>query len=230
MDYAPMSPVGMLLGAGPVSRVVMIVLLAASVFTWVMILDGVYVLLRVSRARRALHEGGAPDVLWPILAAVQEAMETRLPGEAPKARRQRILSAARRATREFMSSARGGIGNLAIISSVGPFVGLFGTVWGIMSSFSGIAATQDTSLAIVAPGIAEALAATAYGLAAAIPAAIGYNRLGSAFARLGDELRLDMDRFCDAPSGFVTPDSVDAPLPARLPARLPASLPDGAAV
>ena len=78
--------------------------------------------------------------------------------------------------------------NLAVISSVAPFVGLFGTVWGIMSSFAAIAQAKDTSLATVAPGIAEALAATAYGLAAAIPASIGYNRIGAAFARLGQEM------------------------------------------
>ena len=77
-----------------------------------------------------------------------------------------------------------------MISSVAPFVGLFGTVWGIMTSFAGIAEAKDTSLAVVAPGIAEALAATAYGLAAAIPASVGYNRIGAAFraaaAELGD--------------------------------------------
>jgi biopolymer transport protein ExbB/TolQ len=87
-----------------------------------------------------------------------------------------------------MIDARDALPNLAIVSSVGPFVGLFGTVWGIMSSFAGIAATQETSLAVVAPGIAEALAATSYGLAAAIPAAIGYNRLGATIARLQDEI------------------------------------------
>jgi biopolymer transport protein ExbB/TolQ len=91
--------------------------------------------------------------------------------------------------REFMIDVRGDLPNLAIVSSVGPFVGLFGTVWGIMSSFQGIAATQETSLAVVAPGIAEALAATSYGLAAAIPAAIGYNRLGATIARLQDEIK-----------------------------------------
>jgi biopolymer transport protein ExbB len=78
--------------------------------------------------------------------------------------------------------------NLAVVSSVAPFVGLFGTVWGIMSSFAAIGQSQDTSLATVAPGIAESLAATAYGLAAAIPASIGYNRIGSAFGRLGQDM------------------------------------------
>jgi biopolymer transport protein ExbB len=84
--------------------------------------------------------------------------------------------------------AEGGLPNLAVISSVAPFVGLFGTVWGIMSSFAAIGQAQDTSLATVAPGIAESLAATAYGLAAAIPASIGYNRIGAAFARLGQDM------------------------------------------
>jgi biopolymer transport protein ExbB/TolQ len=66
---------------------------------------------------------------------------------------------------------------------------LFGTVWGIMVSFSAIADAKDTSLAVVAPGIAEALAATAVGLAAAIPATIGYNRLGASLARAGQDLQ-----------------------------------------
>ena len=72
---------------------------------------------------------------------------------------------------------------LAIIASVSPFIGLLGTVWGIMASFIGIADSRDTSLAVVAPGIAEALAATAYGLAAAIPASIGYNKLAASIGR-----------------------------------------------
>lgn len=76
---------------------------------------------------------------------------------------------------------RRGLSALATVANTAPFVGLFGTVWGIMTSFAGIAAAKDTSLAVVAPGIAEALAATAIGLAAAIPAAFAYNRLAAAF-------------------------------------------------
>jgi biopolymer transport protein TolQ len=77
---------------------------------------------------------------------------------------------------------------LATIGSVSPFVGLFGTVWGIMRSFTSIAATQNTTLAVVAPGIAEALFATAMGLFAAIPAVIGYNRLLYGIGRLEGRL------------------------------------------
>ena len=83
---------------------------------------------------------------------------------------------------------------LATVGSAGPFVGLFGTVWGIMRSFTGIAASNDTSLAVVAPGIAEALFATAIGLFAAIPAVIAYNRFSHAINRV--EARLG--RFADS--------------------------------
>ena len=91
----------------------------------------------------------------------------------------------RRRAREIIDREQAGLANLAVISSVAPFVGLLGTVWGIMTSFIGIAAAKDTSLAVVAPGIAEALAATAVGLAAAIPAAFAYNRLAAAFSAAG---------------------------------------------
>jgi biopolymer transport protein ExbB/TolQ len=77
---------------------------------------------------------------------------------------------------------------LATIGSAAPFIGLFGTVWGIMRSFMGIAATNDTSLAVVAPGIAEALLATGIGLVAAIPAVIAYNKLATALGRLAQRL------------------------------------------
>ena len=82
---------------------------------------------------------------------------------------------------------------LATVGSVAPFVGLFGTVWGIMRSFTGIAQQQNTSLAVVAPGIAEALFATAIGLFAAIPAVIAYNRFSHGINRI--EARLN--RFAD---------------------------------
>ncbi|MEC7576473.1 MAG: MotA/TolQ/ExbB proton channel family protein, partial [Pseudomonadota bacterium] len=74
------------------------------------------------------------------------------------------------------------------VGSTAPFIGLFGTVWGIMNSFSAIAATKDTSLAVVAPGIAEALFATALGLVAAIPAVIAFNVFSTNLNRYGDRL------------------------------------------
>ncbi len=84
---------------------------------------------------------------------------------------------------------------LATVGSTAPFVGLFGTVWGIMSSFQAIAASKNTSLAVVAPGIAEALFATALGLFAAIPAVIFYNKFAADSARLGQRLEQFADEF-----------------------------------
>ena len=84
---------------------------------------------------------------------------------------------------------------LATLGSAAPFIGLFGTVWGIMRSFAGIAAANNTSLAVVAPGIAEALFATAIGLFAAIPAVIAYNRLTHGLDRLEAKLGRFADRF-----------------------------------
>ena len=86
---------------------------------------------------------------------------------------------------------------LATVGSVAPFVGLFGTVWGIMRSFGAIAQAQNSSLAVVAPGIAEALFATAIGLFAAIPAVIAYNR----FSHTVNKLEASLSRFAD---GFHT--------------------------
>ena len=84
---------------------------------------------------------------------------------------------------------------LATIGSSSPFIGLFGTVWGIMTAFQGIAASKNTSLAVVAPGIAEALFATAVGLVAAIPAVIAYNKLTSDAGALGARLETFADEF-----------------------------------
>jgi biopolymer transport protein TolQ len=87
------------------------------------------------------------------------------------------------------------LGFLATVGSVSPFIGLFGTVWGIMNSFGAIAARHDTTLAVVAPGIAEALFATAMGLLAAIPAVIFYNRFVNDIARYGNRLDAFADEF-----------------------------------
>jgi len=87
-----------------------------------------------------------------------------------------------------MSSLERYLDFLATVGSTAPFIGLFGTVWGIMNSFQAIAQSHNTSLAVVAPGIAEALFATALGLFAAIPAVIAYNRFNSQVGRYGDRL------------------------------------------
>jgi biopolymer transport protein ExbB/TolQ len=188
MDHTSLSPLAMFLNAGPVGKVVMAMLLLASIWTWVLIVEGASAVIRIGRATREARAGGPVGLLEPIVAAGRESFALDLPDETVGEKRERIAENMSRAAREFLTRAEGGLPNLAVISSVAPFVGLFGTVWGIMTSFAGIAQSQDTSLAVVAPGIAEALAATAYGLAAAIPASVGYNRIGAAFSRLGQQV------------------------------------------
>src|SRR5690606_10271525 len=127
-------------------------------------------------------------LLVPVMKAGEEARRLQVPMETAGETRQRVGEAMRRAAQVLLSRLDGGLPSLAVISSVAPFIGLLGTVWGIMTSFASIADVNDTSLAVVAPGIAEALAATAIGLAAAIPASIGYNRLSSSMGRVAQML------------------------------------------
>jgi biopolymer transport protein ExbB/TolQ len=188
MDGLNISPVSLFIQAGLVGKSVILLLVLASVWCWVLIFEGLFSVSRLNRAVRGARGGQDNELIAPIARSGLEAATVNIAGEGPTDIRQRIVEAMNRAGRELLMRAEGGLPNLAIISSVSPFVGLFGTVWGIMVSFVGIAASKDTSLAVVAPGIAEALAATAFGLAAAIPATIGYNRIGAAFARSGQLL------------------------------------------
>ncbi len=185
-----LSPWGMFLGASPVVQAVMIGLALASVATWTIAIAKSFELASARRkARTALamledarslsqaaervgfSQGTAAVLVRAVLA------ETHQSADAPSrdglmdraaSRLERIEAAAGR------RMARG-TGILATIGSTGPFIGLFGTVWGIMTSFIGISRAQTTNLAVVAPGIAEALLATAIGLVAAIPAVVVYN-------------------------------------------------------
>ena len=105
---------------------------------------------------------------------------------------------------------------LATVGSTAPFVGLFGTVWGIMTSFQSIAASKNTSLAVVAPGIAEALFATALGLLAAIPAVIFYNKFSADSSRLGQRLEQFADEFA-----AIVSRQIDTRAPQQPPAQQP---------
>ena len=189
MQGLDLSPSGLFFSAGPIGKAVMTVLLIASIWCWVLIVEGVVSVVRLGWALRAAAAGHpAQTLLSSVFVAGEQEASRYFPGETSGEVRARVAEAMGRAASGLIGLAEGGLPNLAVISSVAPFVGLFGTVWGIMSSFAAIAQAQDTSLATVAPGIAEALATTAYGLAAAIPASIGYNRIGAAFARLGQAM------------------------------------------
>ena len=188
---------GLLLHADPVVQGVMALLLMASLACWAIIIEKSVVLARLSREARALTVlAAAGTVAAPegdslgstvLRAGLPEWREGRDVAETAGEFRDRLDRAMRAAVAMTLRRAEPGLPLLATIGSVSPFVGLFGTVWGIMHSFFGIAARQDTGLATVAPGIAEALFATAIGLVAAIPAVIAYNRCSVRLARIRQE-------------------------------------------
>ncbi|MFH1341575.1 MAG: tonB-system energizer ExbB [Pseudomonadota bacterium] len=190
-----MSPWSMFQSADVVVKAVMIGLAFASVVTWtIFIAKMIEMSLARRRLRKALRKIGEARSLAEAQFALG-AKEGVLPSLLAVAMREARLSAGissdagikERAASSFAEIVRAearrirlGMGLLATIGATSPFVGLFGTVWGIMNSFIGISKSQTTNLAVVAPGIAEALLATALGLVAAIPAVIIYNH----FARV----------------------------------------------
>jgi biopolymer transport protein ExbB/TolQ len=186
-----LAPFALFMQAGLVAKAVFLLLLAASIWCWVLIIEGVWGIGRLSRAVRAARTRGRvpmPALLAPTIEAGRRAAALAIAGETAGEFRTRVADCMHREAQILLARIEGGLPNLAVISSVAPFIGLFGTVWGIMVSFSSIGEAKDTSLAVVAPGIAEALAATAIGLVTAIPATIGYNRLGASLARAAQEL------------------------------------------
>lgn len=182
----------MFLNADVVVKIVMIGLLLASIGTWTVLIAKTIELGRARRRVRAAIEHlsdarglaearlalGASDPLASALLA-EATRELRLSSDVVviSGVKERVASSFAEIERAEGLSIRRGTGLLASVGSTGPFVGLFGTVWGIMNSFIGISKAQTTNLAVVAPGIAEALLATAVGLFAAIPAVLIYNHL-----------------------------------------------------
>jgi len=209
-DAATLSPVALFIQADWVVKLVMLGLLAASIWTWAIVF---MFWRRIGRTRREAEVferdfWKADDIDAFYKAHVdddQPAARVFIAGVAEWRRSTQGAAIDRAGTRERLATAMGAavaneidrlsdrLNILATVGSVAPFVGLFGTVWGIMRSFTSIASQQNTSLAVVAPGIAEALFATAIGLFAAIPAVIAYNRFSHGINRI--EARLN--RFAD---------------------------------
>jgi TolQ protein len=188
-----LSFLGLFLQADPIVKGVMIMLVLASLGCWTIIFDKLVRITALRKQARAFEAAArAGDKLTPqmpgpaghIVAAGHEAWRDQDASESRAERRERIERAMRGALSVDMRRLQVGLAFLATTGSAAPFIGLFGTVWGIMNSFSAIAASQDTSLSVVAPGIAEALFATAIGLVAAIPAVIAYNKLTTDLGRL----------------------------------------------
>ncbi len=217
MTGADMSPVALFLQADIVVKAVIVGLLLASIWTWAIIVGHALRLRRASTGSQAFERDfwkaddidrffesrGTSDVPSAKVLAAGIAEWRRSTGGKIVDRegaRSRLALVMHSALTEEVDRLAVRLNILATIGSVAPFVGLFGTVWGIMRSFTAIAGANNTSLAVVAPGIAEALFATALGLFAAIPAVIAYNRFSFSINRI--EARLQ--RFADGFHGTLS--------------------------
>ena len=208
---ATLSIVDLFMNADPVVKGVLLLLLAASVWSWAVIIDKLWRLGAASRSARdhearaaaaqsaqellateARGHDGDPAGLMLSAGWAESTAGDLVEAESAGERRERIERAMRLALNTELRRLEVRLPFLATLGSAAPFIGLFGTVWGIMRSFEGIAAAHNTSLAVVAPGIAEALFATAMGLAAAIPAVVAYNKI-----------TVDLGRFAGRMQGLI---------------------------
>ncbi|HSV69774.1 MAG TPA: protein TolQ [Methylibium sp.] len=219
MNTQDLSIVQLILHASFVVQLVVVALLAVSLSSWTVIFGKLFGLKRV----RALNEGFEREFwsgqnLQDLYADASKRADSAGPmnrifasgmREFLKLRERRVadagalLDGARRAMRASfqreLDTVESHLSFLASVGSVSPYVGLFGTVWGIMHAFTGLANLQQVTLATVAPGIAEALVATAIGLFAAIPAVLAYNR----FARDIDRIAIQMETFIEEFSNIL---------------------------
>ncbi len=215
-----LSPWGMFMAADMIVKTVMVGLALASVMTWTIaffkFMELTYASNRLKSALRKIGEarslaeaqmalGDKKTVLSRLLAAAMREGKMSAGISSDEGIKERAASSFGEIVRAEGRKIRTGMGSLATVGAISPFVGLFGTVWGIMNSFIGISKSQTTNLAVVAPGIAEALLATAIGLVAAIPAVIMYNHfarvtknymeiVGRAQGASGRLLSRDLDR------------------------------------
>ena len=203
----------LVLQADPVVKVVLAILVLASIWSWTVIFDKAFRIGRLRRKTRAFERafwsGAALDDLYrqlgreadhPMALLFAAAMEEwrdspRPPPGGARALLERIGKVMALTLERELETLERHLSSLATIGSTAPFVGLFGTVWGIMNSFQSIALTKNTTLAVVAPGIAEALLATALGLIAAIPAVVAYNKLSGDVDRYANRVTAFADEF-----------------------------------
>lgn len=192
-----LSILGLFQHADIVVKSIMIGLLIASIVCWALVFEKIFRMHKLNREVGVLEDAAASGrfgatsgdgLVSSVNAAATTEWSEGAKNAAPGEVRDRLEQAMRGAMRRELKGIEKGLPFLATLGSAAPFIGLFGTVWGIMNSFTAIAQSKDTSLAVVAPGIAEALFATAVGLAAAIPAVIAYNQFTVALGRANDKI------------------------------------------
>ncbi len=212
-----LSMIGMFMMADPIVKAVMIALIFGSIWSWAIILSKRSTLKRLNKKANIFEDSfwsGEPldkihqrvknskhDPILNTFSAGMDEWQAGVAGGMPSKEslqaslRQRVERAMSVTIGREMNALERGMTFLASIGATAPFIGLFGTVWGIMNSFTAIATSQNTSLAVVAPGIAEALFATALGLVAAIPAVVAYNVFSTNLNRYADRLEAFVDEF-----------------------------------
>ncbi len=187
---------------------VIIILIACSIYSWAIIIDKFKLFKKInleteefeekfwrSKSAETFYNSLPSNLENPMALLFKESMQTLLKSKSKSNLSDRLGSILEAGIEKQMSKIEKGFTFLATVGSTAPFIGLFGTVWGIMNSFQSIAISRNTSLAIVAPGIAEALFATALGLLAAIPAVVAYNKFNNDSQKYSQKLENFSKRF-----------------------------------
>jgi biopolymer transport protein TolQ len=202
------SLMNLFLRADIIVKSVIIILIVCSIYSWAVIIDKFRLFKRINKSSEEFEEkfwsSKSAETFYntlpskvddPMAVVFKDAMENLLKKKSKNNLSERMSTFLEVGIEKQMSKIDKGFTFLATVGSTAPFIGLFGTVWGIMNSFQSIAISRNTSLAIVAPGIAEALFATALGLLAAIPAVIAYNKFNMDSQKYSQKLENFSKRF-----------------------------------
>jgi len=202
------SLMNLFLRADIVVKSVILILIACSIYSWAVIIEKIKLFKKInqsseefenkfwnSKSAESFYNNLPSNINDPMALVFKDAMQNLLKRKSKSDLNARVTSMLETGIEKQMSKITKGFTFLATVGSTAPFIGLFGTVWGIMNSFQSIAISRNTSLAIVAPGIAEALFATALGLLAAIPAVIAYNKFNNDSSKYSQKLENFSKRF-----------------------------------
>ena len=205
---ADFSLLSLFIRADIIVKTVIIMLVACSIYSWAIIIDKIKLFKKInqsteefetkfwnSKSAETFYNNLPTNTEDPMALVFKDAMQNLLKRKSKTDLHERMTTMLETGIEKQMSKISKGYTFLATVGSTAPFIGLFGTVWGIMNSFQSIAISRNTSLAIVAPGIAEALFATALGLLAAIPAVIAYNKFNSESKKYSQKLENFSKRF-----------------------------------
>ena len=205
---ADFSLINLFIRADIIVKTVIILLIACSIYSWAIIIDKFKMFKKInvyseefeekfwrSKSAETFYNSLPSNVEDPMTSLFKESMQGLLKSKSKTNLVEKMGGILEVGIEKQISKIEKGFTFLATVGSTAPFIGLFGTVWGIMNSFQSIAISRNTSLAIVAPGIAEALFATALGLLAAIPAVVAYNRFSNDSRKYSQKLESFSKRF-----------------------------------